>query len=121
LLSIKYKLIKSELKEDVMAMKWNLEADIHNKTMEETLIEVFGCAPADQGVAGIYAGNRTKLIKTDFYLAGNAMEMMLIEVFGCNSLDGNAIKLEANRARKKIKSEPYSDNYGQPVCNAAAH
>jgi hypothetical protein len=104
-----------------MAMKWNLETDINNKTMEEALIEIFGCISPEKKTAKIHEGKQAKRIKTEFYLAGNAMETMLIEVFGCSSLDGNAIKLEASRARKRIKNEPCSDSYGQPVFNAVAH
>jgi hypothetical protein len=95
-----------------MAVKWNLESDINSKTMEETLIEVFGCISSrGKRTFKINAGKEIKGIKTEFYLAGNAMETMLIEVFGCNSLDGSAIKLETNKDRKRINRGFYPDSY----------
>jgi hypothetical protein len=104
-------LTKSEYKEDAMAMEWNLESDINNKTMEEVLIEIFGCVSPDKRVAKIHEVSRIKGIKTEFYLAGNAMETMLIEVFGCSSLNGNAIKLEAGKDIRRINREPFPDGH----------
>ncbi|MCX5813824.1 MAG: hypothetical protein NT178_14945 [Proteobacteria bacterium] len=93
-----------------MAMKWNLESDINNKTMEEVLIEIFGCTSPDKRVAKIHSISRIKGIETEFYLAGNAMETMLIEIFGCSSLvDGNAIKLEIGKDIRRINREPFPD------------
>jgi hypothetical protein len=94
-----------------MAKKWNLETDVNNKTMEELLMEVFGCISADKKIAKIYENNKKKRIKTEFYLAGNAMEIMLIEIFGCSSLDGSAIKIEEGKTKRKMKSEYCSKNY----------
>jgi hypothetical protein len=96
-----------------MAIKWNLETDVNNKTMEDLLIEAFGCISFGKKAAKIHTGSEKKRIKTEFYLAGNAMETMLIEVFGCNSLDGNAIKIEKGKVRKRINRaypDSHSDN-----------
>ncbi len=94
-----------------MAMKWNLETDRSNKTMEELLIEVFGCSSTNERADKMHSDRGKKRIKTEFYLAGNAMETMLIEVFGCSSLEGSAIKIESGKVKKRIKSEPCFENY----------
>jgi|GEM_PF-462286 len=94
-----------------MAIKWNLETDIGNKSMEELLIEVFGCISTNKKAAKIHSVSGNKRIKTEFYHAGNAMETMLIEVFGCSSLDGSAIKIESGKTKKRIKNESCSENY----------
>ena len=94
-----------------MAVKWNLEADVTNKTMEEVLIEVFGCNSSDKKTAKINAGSLTKRIKTEFYLAGNSMETMLIEIFGCSSLDGNAVKFISDKEKKRNNKELFLDGY----------
>jgi hypothetical protein len=97
-----------------MAKKWNLETDVNKKTMEELLMEVFGCITAEKKVAEIHADSRKKRIKTEFYLAGNAMEAMIIEVFGCGSINGRAIRIEEGKAKRETKSkycsEIYADN-----------
>jgi hypothetical protein len=45
-----------------MAIKWSPESDITNKTMEEVLIEVFGCSSMDSGVIKLEAGRYRKRI-----------------------------------------------------------
>jgi hypothetical protein len=83
-------------------MERNPETNTNNKTMEEMLIETFGCIYPDKRAAKIHTDGLTRRIKTDFYLAGSAMETMLIEVFGCSSMNGNAIKFISDRDRKRI-------------------
>jgi hypothetical protein len=108
----KYRAIKSEYKEEAMnmIMEQNPEADMNNKTMEEMLIEIFGCISPDKKVVKIYTGRRAKRIKTEFYHAGSAMEMMLIEIFGCKSVNGNAIKFVCDRERKRINPDWNADD-----------
>ncbi|MCX5806155.1 MAG: hypothetical protein NT010_08850 [Proteobacteria bacterium] len=45
-----------------MAVKWSPESDITNKTMEEMLIEVFGCSSPDSSVIKLEAGRERKRI-----------------------------------------------------------
>jgi len=58
---------------------------IDKRSMEKTIIEVFGCAPLKESVITLFAG-RDK-IGSDFYLNDNKKEIALIEIFGCISFD----------------------------------
>jgi hypothetical protein len=77
-----------------MAKKWELD--------EKTLIEVFGCVSLNDRIIELSGSKDKKMIKSDFYLDGNAMEGVLIETFGCISLD-KIINIDVNRDKKKAE------------------
>jgi hypothetical protein len=65
-----------------MAIKWSPESDITNKTMEEVLIEVFGCSSMYSGVIKLEIGRDRKRINegqcADYYT--DNQDMMSLSV-----------------------------------------
>ncbi len=84
-----------------MAREWVLDA--HRRTMEEMLIEVYGCMPLRSTVVRMQGAAAAKKIESDIY--PDATEKMLIEAFGCVSLGERVLWLEGGRDRKKAKVE----------------
>jgi hypothetical protein len=73
-----------------MAREWGLGStgSLNSGTMDETLIEVFGCVSLNA------------MITDAMERSGARMDEALIEVFGCVSLDNRVVWLDAGRERK---------------------
>jgi hypothetical protein len=76
-----------------MAREWELGTEGKTGTMDETLIEVFGCVSLNAMIARLDMGK-------DLALYRNGMDETLIEVFGCVSLDNRVVWLDTGRERK---------------------
>ncbi len=65
-----------------METKWVLEAEVGltNRTMEESLIETFGCVAADDKAIRIYVSNDGKVLKTDFCMNGTVIESRMMNL-----------------------------------------
>jgi hypothetical protein len=87
--------LQESREEDDMAREWALgsKGSLNNRTMDETLIEVYGCVSLHNMLAGLDAGRD-----------GNVMDETLIEVFGCVSLDNRVVRLDAGRERKAARA-----------------
>lgn len=83
-----------------MAREWVLDA--HRRTMEEMLIEVYGCMPLRTTVVRLQGAAEAKKIESDIY--PDATEKMLIETYGCMSLGDRLLWLDGGRDRKKAKA-----------------
>ncbi|HBA55030.1 hypothetical protein [Syntrophorhabdus aromaticivorans] len=75
-----------------------------SRTMEERLIEVFGCLPLNDRVIWLDGGAERKKIESDVY--PDIMEERLIEVFGCSPLSDRVIRLDGGAERKKAAQLP---------------
>lgn len=76
------------------------------KSMEQSLVEIFGCVSLDGNVTvkrNVVKDRRQ--ISRYFYLDRSPMEERLVEVFGCIALDHKVILLDVIRDRKRIERE----------------
>jgi len=76
------------------------------KSMEQSLVETFGCVSLDdnEAVKRNVLKDR-KQITRYFYLDRSPMEENLVEVFGCIALDHRVIMLDVIRDRKRMERE----------------
>ncbi len=85
-----------------MATKWEFETmtGFDDRTMEETLTEVFGCTPLGSRIINLDLSRDKRRVKKDFLFYGNTMEEMLIDIFGCishNAPETRVIDIAAGR------------------------
>ncbi|OPY65689.1 MAG: hypothetical protein A4E57_03081 [Syntrophorhabdaceae bacterium PtaU1.Bin034] len=89
-----------------MASQWILETEVSldSQTMEEMLIEIFGCASLDLKIIKLGAGRDKEKAKGFVHIRSEKPELSetyetaedtLIEIFGCVSLDSRAKNLAA--------------------------
>jgi hypothetical protein len=97
---------ENRAREDHMARQWGLEA---GGSMEDRLIEVFGCDFGDNRVVRFAPGRDRMKTKRDGLADGFAMEEMLIEIFGCVSVNSRVISLESGRERMRGIGVPRGD------------
>jgi hypothetical protein len=100
--------IFQEVKEGNMGKELKLRAEIKmsKKSMEQSLVEIFGCVSLDDNetVKRNVVKDRRQ-INRYFYLDRSPMEETLVEVFGCIALDHKVIKLDVIRDLKKMERE----------------
>ncbi len=65
-----------------MERKWVLEAEVElsNRTMEESIIEAYGCVAADDKAIRIYVSSDGKVLKTDFCMNGTVIESRMMNL-----------------------------------------
>lgn len=95
-----------KIKEGNMGKELKLKTAIKKvkKSMEQSLVEIFGCVSLDGNVTvkrNVVKDRRQ--ISRYFYLDRSPMEEMLVEVFGCIPLDHKVILLDVIRDRKRIE------------------
>jgi hypothetical protein len=82
-----------------MEGKWVLEAEVglSNRTMEESIIETFGCVAADDKAIRIYVSNDGRVLKTDFCMNGTVIDsrMMNLPAMPCAFSNGATVGLAA--------------------------
>lgn len=85
-----------------MAREWGFGAlgSLNSGTMDETLIEVFGCVSLNGIITGIDTGRDKIWSAADNAANGSGMDETLIEIFGCVSFDNRVVWLDAGRERK---------------------
>jgi hypothetical protein len=105
-----------KIKEGNMGKELKLRAEIKKsrKSMEQSLVEIFGCVSLDddKAVKRNVVRDRRQITRY-FYLDRSAMEETLVEVFGCIALDHKVIKLDVIRDRKKMERELIAPEYIQ--------
>jgi hypothetical protein len=105
-----------KMKEGNMAKELKLRAEIKisRKSMEQSLVEIFGCVSLDgnETVKRNVVKDRRQITRY-FYLDRSPMEETLVEVFGCIALDHKVIKLDVIRDRKKMERELIAPEYIQ--------
>ena len=74
-------------------------SDFSRGTMEDLLIETFGCFSFNKRVINLDSGRVKIRTRTDS--RSDAMEEMLIETFGCFSFGGRIINLDSGREKKR--------------------
>jgi hypothetical protein len=95
-------------------LKLRTEIKMSKKSMEQSLVEIFGCVSLDDNetVKRNVVKDR-RLINRYFYLDRSPMEETLVEVFGCIALDHKVIKLDVIRDLKKMERELVAPEYIQ--------
>ncbi|OPY74411.1 MAG: hypothetical protein A4E63_00740 [Syntrophorhabdus sp. PtaU1.Bin050] len=88
-----------------------------SKTMEERLIEVFGCLPLSDRVIRLDRGAEEKKIESDLY--PDFMEERLIEVFGCLPLSDRVIRLDDSENVEKKRTGQSPVMRDEPFTRAA--
>ncbi|OPY82844.1 MAG: hypothetical protein A4E65_00751 [Syntrophorhabdus sp. PtaU1.Bin153] len=78
-----------------------------SRTMEDRLIEIFGCFPFSDSVIRLDGAAKRTKIESDVY--PDPMEESLIEVFGCLHLSDRVIRLDGGTDRKRTPQTVVGD------------
>ena len=65
-----------------MDRDWALEAEVrlNNKTMEELLIEAFGCVPVNNRVIKVFVSNDRRMMKREFCIDGTVVDSQMMHL-----------------------------------------
>jgi hypothetical protein len=92
---------------------------LDSRTMEERLIEVFGCFPvSEKAVIRLDGSAEKRRVESDI-IYPDLMEERLIEVFGCLPLSDRVIRLNGNTARKRAAQPVVQDELFPHVAGIA--